>query len=238
MKVSIIIPVYNEEKTIGSVIDTVQGASFGFDAEREIIVVDDGSRDATSQLLARRSDIRLVQMTRNQGKGAALKKGFELATGDIVLVQDADLEYSPADYPVLLDPIASGKADVVFGSRFRGDYQRVFYFWHQLGNNALTFFSNICTNLNLSDMETGYKIFRKEVIHAITPKLRSKRFGIEPEMTARVAHGRNHDGKHWRIFEVPINYYGRTYEEGKKIGWRDGFAALAAIFYFNLIDRS
>ncbi|MEK7630449.1 MAG: glycosyltransferase family 2 protein [Patescibacteria group bacterium] len=238
MKVSIIIPVYNEEKTVQSVIDTVQEASFGFDGDREVIVIDDGSKDATPKLLAGRSDIRLVQMSHNQGKGAALKKGFELATGDILLIQDADLEYSPKDYPVLLEPIISGRADIVFGSRFRGDYQRVFYFWHQLGNNVLTLFSNLCTNLNLSDMETGYKVFRKEVIQTITPKLKSKRFGIEPELTARVARGRNADGKHWRIFEVPINYYGRTYEEGKKIGWRDGFAALAAIFYFNLIDRS
>lgn len=238
MKVSIIIPVYNEEKTVRTVIDTVRSASFGFEAEREIIVVDDGSTDDTAGVLNGIEGIRVEQMKSNRGKGFAIKRGFECAMGDIVLIQDADLEYSPMDYSTLLEPFAAGKADVVFGSRFRGSYQRVLYFWHYLGNSFLTFLSNVFTNLNLSDMETGYKVFRKEVVDLIAPKLISKRFGIEPELTARVAHARSREGRRFRIYEVPISYYGRTYEEGKKIGWWDGIKAIGAILYFNLIDRA
>lgn len=237
LKVSVIIPVYNEEKTVLDVLNKVLQQSVVSGISFEIIVVDDASTDATASLVTRyQTDrpegvIRYLKQNKNQGKGAALKRGFLEASGDVVLVQDADLEYDPSDYPKLLDPIEKDKADVVFGTRFRGEYQRVLYFWHYLGNTTLTLLSNIFTNLNLSDMETGYKVFKREVIQAIAPKLKSKRFGIEPELTARVAHG------HWRIYEVPINYHGRTYQEGKKIGWRDGFKAIGAILYFNLIDR-
>ena len=231
MKISIVIPVFNEEKTIKYVIDEVFASSFGVLAEREVIVVDDCSTDKTAAILKDVKNIIVVSHAKNLGKGAAIKHGFEKATGDAVLIQDADLEYSPDDYPVLFKPIFENKADVVFGSRFRGEYQRVLYFWHYAGNLFLTLLSNMFTNLNLSDMETGFKVFRKEVIKQILPKLKSKRFGIEPELTARVARGS------WRIYEVPINYYGRTYREGKKINWWDGVKAIGAIFYFNIFDR-
>ncbi|MEK7649542.1 MAG: glycosyltransferase family 2 protein [Patescibacteria group bacterium] len=231
MKLSIVIPVYNEKKTVREVVSRVFAVPLD-GIEKEIILVDDGSTDGTRDVLKEMSDIKIILLEKNAGKGAALKRGFLETTGDIVLIQDADFEYDPTDYPALLRPIQEGKADVVFGSRFRGDYQRVFYFWHYFGNTMLTLLSNIFTNLNLSDMETGYKVFKKEVIDIIAPKLRSQRFGIEPELVARVA--RNG----WRIYEVPINYYGRTYREGKKITWRDGFKAIGAIFYFNLFDRS
>ena len=231
MKVSIIIPVYNEAKTIQRIVDVVRVASFGFEAQREIIVIDDGSADGTYEALKSIKGIKVLHFESNQGKGAALKAGFGQASGDFVIIQDADLEYDPADYAILLKPMYEGKADVVFGSRFRGEYQRVLYFWHYFGNFLLTLLSNMFTNLNLSDMETGYKVFKREVVKSFTPHLRSKRFGIEPEITARVARGG------WRIYEVPINYYGRTYEEGKKIRWYDGVKAIAAILYFNLFDR-
>lgn len=231
MKVSIIIPTYNEAKTLPQILEATRAASFGFPAEREIIVVDDGSMDVTKELLAREKDIVAIYVPINQGKGAALKEGFMRASGDIVMIQDADLEYDPADYPRLLEPIIKGRADVVYGSRFRGTYQRSIYFWNALGNKFVTMLSNLFTGLNLTDMETGYKAFRREIVDSFKNRLRSKRFGIEPELTARVAHAKA------RVFEVPINYYGRTYEEGKKIGWWDGIKAVFAVLYFNLIDR-
>jgi len=231
MKISIIIPVYNEEQTIAHVIESVVRASLGRDAVKEIIVVDDGSNDGTRGILQNITGITVLALEKNEGKGAAVKKGFEHATGDVIVIQDADLEYDPRDYPALLRPLFEEKADVVFGTRFRGEYQRVLYYWHYVGNTMLTFLSNIFTNLNLSDMETGYKVFRREVVELIRSKLISKRFGVEPELVARVARGG------WRIYEVPISYSGRTYREGKKIMWWDGVKAIFAILYFNIFDR-
>ncbi|MSR76480.1 MAG: glycosyltransferase family 2 protein [Candidatus Ryanbacteria bacterium] len=231
MKISIIVPVYNEEKTIERVLSEVSRAPFGCEAEREIIVVDDCSTDGTPAILKKHSEIILVSFPKNLGKGAAVKAGFLRATGDYILIQDSDLEYSPEDYKVLFRPILERGADVVFGTRFRGEYQRVLYYWHYLGNAFLTMLSNMFTNLNVSDMEVGYKVFSREVVEVIGPRLTSKRFGIEPELTARVAHGK------WKIYEVPIHYNGRTYAEGKKINWRDGFRAIFAIVYFNVFDR-
>lgn len=237
MKVSIIIPTYNEAKTLPQILEAVGAASFGFPAEREIIVVDDGSTDTTKEFLDGQKDIIGIHLPANQGKGAALKEGFKRASGDIVMIQDADLEYDPADYPRLLEPIVRGRADVVYGSRFRGTYQRSIYFWNAVGNKFVTMLSNLFTGFNLTDMETGYKAFRREIIDSFKNRLRSKRFGIEPELTARVAHARLENGHAVRVFEVPINYYGRTYEEGKKIGWWDGVKAVFAVLYFNVIDR-
>ena len=231
MKISIIIPVYNEEQTIAHVIESVVRASLGRDAVKEIIVVDDGSNDGTRGILQNITGITVLALEKNEGKGAAVKKGFEHATGDVIVIQDADLEYDPRDYPALLRPLFEEKADVVFGTRFRGEYRRVLYYWHYVGNTMLTFLSNIFTNLNLSDMETGYKVFRREVVESIRSKLISKRFGVEPELVARVARGG------WRIYEVPISYSGRTYREGKKIMWWDGVKAIFAILYFNIFDR-
>ena len=199
--------------------------------ERQIVVVDDGSSDGTAELLTRLVEsaegaIELVHHEQNRGKGAALRTGFARADGDILLIQDADLEYHPRDYPALLAPILDGEADVVYGSRFHGGAQRVLFFWHYLGNRALTFLSNLLSDLNLSDMETCYKVMRREAIEGMD--LRSNRFGIEPELTAKLAK------RKLRIFEVPISYYGRTYADGKKIGWRDGIAAAWAIVRYNL----
>jgi glycosyltransferase involved in cell wall biosynthesis len=229
MKLSIVIPCYNERKTIRSIVDAVRAAPV---ADQEIIVVDDCSSDGTRDIL--RAEIeplvaRIIYHEVNQGKGAALRTGFAAATGDVVIVQDADLEYDPQEFPRLLKPVLDGKADVVFGSRFMGaEAHRVVYFWHMVGNRFLTLFSNMCTNLNLTDMETCYKLFRREVLTQIT--IEENRFGFEPEITAKVSRL-----KDCRIYEVGISYYGRTYAEGKKIGWRDGFRALYANVRYNLL---
>lgn len=229
MKLSIVIPCYNEAKSIRLVIDRVKAAPY---ASKEIIIVDDYSRDGTRDVL--RSQIaplvdQIIYHEINQGKGAALRTGFAAATGDIVIVQDADLEYDPQEYPRLIQPIVDGKADVVFGSRFAGgEAHRVVYFWHMVGNKVLTLFSNMATNLNLTDMETGYKVFRRSVLQQIS--IEENRFGFEPEITAKVAR------LNVPIYEVGISYYGRTYAEGKKIGWRDGFRALWAILKYNLLQ--
>lgn len=232
-KLSIIIPAFNEERTIGDVIRQVVEETRKIGLEEELIVIDDASSDKTAEIARSVSgaNLRVISQKFNQGKGAAVKRGFEESSGDVIIIQDADLEYNPRDYRALLTPIDEGRADVVFGTRFRGVEQRVLYFWHYFGNRFLTGLSNMLANVNLSDMETCYKTFRKEVVEKITPRLRSKRFGIEPELTARVAHGG------WRIYEVPISYYGRTYTEGKKITWRDGINALFAIFWFNIFDK-
>ncbi len=245
-KVSIVIPVYNEKNTIDEILRRVTET----EPRKEVIVVDDCSSDGTRERLKTMaalqakgdatapagdggdpvplSDLRFFFQTQNQGKGAALRRGFAQVTGDIVLVQDADLEYDPRDYPKLLEPILDGRADVVYGSRFLGGPQRVHYFWHYVANTALTLLSDIATNLKLTDMETCYKVFRSEVLHGI--ELRSDRFGFEPEITAKIAK------KDWRVYEVPISYAGRTYEEGKKITWKDGVQALWCIIKYKFSD--
>lgn len=236
MRLSVVIPVYNEEKTLRQLVDRVRSVP----VRKELILIDDCSRDRSRDVMKAleeegRSDdfnrIRIFFHDHNQGKGAALRTGFLQVEGDIVIIQDADLEYDPAEYPRLLQPIIEDKADVVFGSRFLGDQaHRVLYFWHYLGNRFLTTLSNCFTNLNLSDMETCYKVFRRNVIDAIAPQLVQKRFGFEPEITARVARRR------YRVYETSVSYSGRTYAEGKKIGWRDGFQALWCIVRYGLAD--
>lgn len=246
-RVSVVIPVYNERPYIEEILRRVQASGLA----DEIVVVDDASTDGTRQLLeqfhAQQSrgergtttadgrailglaNIRFFFQDHNQGKGAAVRRAFQESTGDLLLVQDADLEYDPKDYPRLLEPLLDGRADVVYGSRFLGGPQRVLFFWHYVGNKFLTLLSDMVTNLNISDMESCYKVFRREVIESI--HLKSNRFGFEPEVTAKIAKNRS-----WRIYEVPISYSGRTYEEGKKITWRDGFAALYTIVRFSLFD--
>jgi glycosyltransferase involved in cell wall biosynthesis len=245
-KLSVVIPVYNEKATLDEILRRVIDTPF----RKEIVLVDDCSTDGTRQILEKMAqlqasgqtqspawdggdpidlrDLRISFQTHNQGKGAALRRGFAEVVGDIVLVQDADLEYDPRDYDKLLDPILDGRADVVFGSRFLGGPQRVHYFWHYVANKSLTLLSDIFTNLKLTDMETCYKVFRREVLQGIT--IKSDRFGFEPEITAKVAKG------NWRIYEVPISYAGRTYEEGKKITWKDGVQALWCIIRYRFPD--
>ncbi|HEX4131781.1 MAG TPA: glycosyltransferase family 2 protein [Pirellulales bacterium] len=222
-RLSVVIPVYNEVKTVAEVVRRVRECGVPV----EIILVDDGSTDGTRALLdswREQADLKIIFHAKNQGKGAALRTGFQQATGDVVIVQDADLEYDPAEFPMLIQPIVEGSADAVFGSRFLGEDHRVLYFWHSIGNHLLTLLSNMMTNLNLTDMETCYKAFRRDVIQQIAPRLKEDRFGIEPELTAKVARLPG-----IRIFERPVSYQGRTYAEGKKITWRDGFRALWCI---------
>jgi glycosyltransferase involved in cell wall biosynthesis len=226
---SVVIPAYNERATIEELLKRVQAVTM----DKEIVVVDDGSTDGTRELLAglgaTDGSVRVILQDVNRGKGAALRRGFAEARGAIVLVQDADLEYDPADYPALLEPIERGVADVVFGSRFLGGPHRVLLFWHSVGNWVLTTLSNMLTNLNLTDVWTCYKVFRAEVLTSLT--LREDRFGFEPEVTAKVARG------HWRIYEVPIAYHGRTYAEGKKITWKDGLRGVWCTLRYGLGGR-
>jgi glycosyltransferase involved in cell wall biosynthesis len=222
-------PVYNEKTTIKEILRQVRSVDLG-DLDKEIIVVDDCSTDGTADILKLEADssIKVIRHAKNQGKGAAVRTGLAAATGDMIIIQDADLEYDPEEYPSLLAPILAEKADVVFGSRFSGGPHRVLFYWHYVGNRFLTMLSNMFSNLNLTDMETCYKVFRRSLLDGMN--LRSNRFGIEPELTAKFARRRA------RIYEVPISYNGRTYEQGKKIGWKDGFSAIWAIVRFNLID--
>jgi glycosyltransferase involved in cell wall biosynthesis len=236
VKLSVLVPVYNEERTLEEVVRRV----CAFPMAKEIILVDDGSKDRSRDILTRLQEenqrandplnrIRAFFQPQNQGKGAALKTALSHVTGDVVLVQDADLEYDPADYPTLIEPIQKGLADVVYGTRFAGGgAHRVFFFWHSMGNRVLTLLSNMLSNLNLSDMEVGYKVFRADILQGI--ELKSRRFGFEPEITMKLAK------KGCRFYEVPISYHGRTYEEGKKITWKDGVAALYYMIRFRFAD--
>ena len=228
MKLSIIVPVYNEKQTIAQVLNRIETTPY----DKEIIVIDDFSADGTREILQRLDTLHEIPSMRvlyhqgNRGKGAALRTGIAAASGDIVIIQDADLEYDPGDYPALIEPINAGRADAVYGSRFLSGPHRVLFFWHSLGNALLTLLSNIFSDLNLTDMETGYKAFRRELFSKIT--IEEDRFGFEPEITAKVAKLR------YRLYEVPISYFGRDYSEGKKITWKDGFAALYCILKYNM----
>ena len=228
-KLSVVIPVYNEERWIREVVRRVQAVPI----PKELVIVEDCSKDNTREILKELEgdNVRVFYQPHNQGKGAALREGFKHCTGDVVVVQDADLEYDPAEYPRLIQPILDGRADVVFGSRFIGESHRVLYYWHYVANKCLTLLSNFFTNLNLTDMETCYKVFRREVLADI--KLKSNRFGFEPEITAKIARRRD---PAWRVYEIPISYSGRTYEEGKKIGFKDALTALYCIVRYWLFD--
>lgn len=235
-KLSIIIPTYNESDTIGKILEKVTAVELTCNFEKEIIVIDDCSTDNTKEILEqyisenKTIDIKLINQEINKGKGSAIHRGIEIATGDYIIIQDADLEYDPNDYNVLLQPVLGGFADVVYGSRFTGGKpHRVLFFWHSIGNKILTFFSNIFTNLNLTDMESGYKLFKSDILKKLY--LREKRFGFEPEVTAKIAKVPG-----IKIYEVGISYYGRTYEEGKKINWRDGVRALYCIIKYNILN--
>src|SRR5687767_8504878 len=236
-KLSVVIPVYNEEHTVQELIRLVAEAILPAHLEKEIVCINDASSDGTGKKLDELptlfpgQEFKIVHKPVNEGKGAALRDGFKLATGDLVIVQDADLEYDPDDYPRLLQPILEGKADVVYGSRFIGEPHRVLYYWHTMGNKFLTAMSNMFTNLNLTDMEVCYKVFRKEVLDKIPP-IKCNRFGFEPEITAKIAKHR----PRLRIYEVGVAYYGRSYEEGKKITWKDGVKAILAIIRFRFTD--
>jgi glycosyltransferase involved in cell wall biosynthesis len=227
MLLSILIPVFNEAGTLLEVIKKVEETPY----DKEIIVIDDGSTDGTVEYLKglKGDRVKAIFHEKNQGKGAAIRSGLRVAKGDVIIIQDADLEYDPREYPRLLEPIIEGKADVVYGSRFLGGPHRVLFFWHYVGNKLITLLSNVFTDLNLSDMETGYKVFKREVFDGI--EIKSNRFGFEPEITAKVAK------KGVRIYEIFISYYGRSYKEGKKITWKDGIKALLAIIRYNIFSR-
>ena len=233
---SILIPVYNEERYLAAVVKRVVDQPLPGGLTREIIMVNDASRDKTWDIMQQIPALfpavpfKLFNKTKNEGKGAALRDAWAMATGDLLIVQDADFEYDPADYPKLLAPIEDGSADVVYGSRFIGWPRRALNYWHQVGNRVLTLASNVLTNINLTDMETCYKVFRREIIQAMP--LESTRFGFEPEITVKLARGR------WRIYEVPVSYHGRSYGEGKKIGWKDGVEAFWVLFHYAWFDRT